>query len=136
MPGPRFGLGGTSSPDEQHARDLGRATGFKPITQEDLKVSLSQYDQKVGDVKRNDKDPYLFKRATDTVISWYKKQRETEAAAKVEASRQQAAEAAEQAEADTRLRNEEATAARNAAAQYSQQQAARAAGASASGGGS
>jgi hypothetical protein len=109
MPGPRFGLGeGTTSPDEQFAVDLQRATGFKPITQEDLKVSYSQYDQTPGQVKRSDTDSFLYKKATDTVINWWKKQREAEAAEKAAAAQQQAAQAAAQAQAEARARAEAA----------------------------
>lgn len=102
MPGPRFGLEGTTSPDEQYARDLERASSFKPITQEDLKTAYKQYDQAPGQVKKRDTDSYLYKRATTTVIDWWKKQRAAEAAAKAEAARQQAAQAAAQAAAQQR----------------------------------
>lgn len=105
MPGPRFGLGeGTTSPDEQFAVDLQRATGFKPITQEDLKDSYSQYDQKPGEVKKSDTDTFLYKKATNTVIDWWKKQRAAEAAEKAAAAQQAAAQAAARAQAEATAR--------------------------------
>lgn len=114
MPGPRFGLEGTTSPDEQYARDLERASGFKPITQEDLKVAYSQYDQKPGEVKSGNTDTFLYKRATDTVINWWKKQRAAEATAKADAARQQAAQAAAQQQAQERARAAAAASSRGA----------------------
>lgn len=82
MAGPRFGLDGTQSSGEQYARDLTRAAGYKPVTQQDLADAYKQYDQKVGQVKKGNSDAFLRKRATDTVIAWWKKQKATEAAKK------------------------------------------------------
>jgi multidrug efflux pump subunit AcrA (membrane-fusion protein) len=59
-------------------------------------------------VKRSDTDSFLYKKATDTVINWWKKQREAEAAEKAAAAQQQAAQAAAQAQAEARARAEAA----------------------------
>lgn len=104
MPGPRFGLEGTASPEEQYQRDLNRAAGFKPITPQDLKTAYSQYDQQPGQVRRNDSDSFLHQKAVTTVIDWWKRQKEAEAAKKVEADRRAASEAAARAKAEADAR--------------------------------
>ena len=68
----------------QFEQDLQTARGWKPVTQTELTQAYQEYAPeglKFGQVKKSQTDEQLYKRATDIVLAWYKKSKETAKAA-------------------------------------------------------
>jgi hypothetical protein len=57
--------------------ELNRARGYKPVTKKEMRQAYKQYSKvglKFGTVKKNATDNQLYRKATKTVIDWWKLQ--------------------------------------------------------------